>query len=198
MEEKRVTIGDTSFDLPNPFIVFATQNPLEYEGTYPLPEAQLDRFLMRIVLTYPNAYDEKRIFEVITNNDSKVSHLWENAMNMTQDEIREITLSIAHMIHVDQKIYNYIYELLAALRARTGWEDAPLQYWPSTRAGLALIRAARVLAVMRWRDRVMPEDIKYLAHDILDHRMGRSYYAITEGIDTSYITDEALDSVHIP
>lgn len=197
MEEKQVTIGDTSFELPSPFIVFATQNPLEYEGTYPLPEAQLDRFLMRIILSYPHAEDEKRIFQVASESPLSCPDSPGN-IQLSRDDISEMAEYITKIVRIDTKIYHYVHAILAALRAHVGDDTALLQYWPSTRAGIALIRAARVLAAIRGRDTVMPEDIKYLAHDVLDHRMGRSYRAITEGIAVKQITEKVLDTVYIP
>lgn len=227
MEEKKVTIGEKTFDLPAPFFVFATQNPLEHEGTYPLPEAQLDRFLMRIILDYPKIEDEKRIFMQETRANLSVSEeesLSESpkgfsaiakdekkmeVISISETDFLEMTDYIADHIHVDGKIYNYISDILTATRKLTKWWQnistppshnpaIPLSYGASTRAGLALIRAGRVRALMAGRDYMMPEDVKYLAHDILDHRIGLSYEAVSEGFTTYQVTEQILGNVRVP
>ncbi len=171
MEEKKVTIGDKTLDLPLPFIVFATQNPLEHEGTYPLPEAELDRFLMKIVLDYPSRADEKRIFIQETGtkthtdthtNSRESNHISEteqksnlsvSSVSVTATDILEMIDYIASNIHVDENIYEYVGDLLTELRKLTkppepsakydasSLKNGILSYGPSTRAGLALIRA---------------------------------------------------------
>ncbi len=199
MEEKKVTIGDKTLDLPSPFVVFATQNPLEHEGTYPLPEAQLDRFLMRIVLGYPTPIDEKRILmqETVTHTDAHA----DNPM-LTPTDLLEMIDYIAKNIRVDEKIYDYVEDILSSLRHLTKSSENTkiplLDYGPSTRAGLALIRTSRIRALMEWRDYVMIEDIKYLAHDIIDHRIGLSYEASAEWHTLSQITTRILDEVRVP
>lgn len=200
MEEKKVTIGDKTLDLPSPFVVFATQNPLEHEGTYPLPEAQLDRFLMKIVLTYPSPEDEKRIFEQECNGKSSSTKI-----NKTKSEKRwtedllEMIDYIASSVRVDEKIYDYVSDIISATRKMVTVPTTPvLSYGASTRAGLALIRAGRVRAVMAGRDYMLPEDIKSLAHEILDHRIGLSYESASEWITAYSVTEKILDSVQIP
>lgn len=196
MEEKKVTIGDHTLDLPSPFVVFATQNPLEHEGTYPLPEAQLDRFMMKIVLSYPEMSDEKRIFLVECGEARDLDNDGAGVKLKTEDLIEMIDY-IAKSVRVDEKIYGYVSEIISATRKLAipptpmthgddnngitfGNIDTPvLSYGASTRAGLALIRAGRVRAVMAGRDYVLPEDTKTLAHEILDHRIGLSYESMS-------------------
>ncbi len=143
MEEKKVTIGDKTLDLPSPFVVFATQNPLEHEGTYPLPEAQLDRFLMRIMLTYPSMEDERAIYI------SECSSMRSQDKKETPSEAKYKIADLIEMIHyigdnirVDAKIYDYISDIISATRKLAISTPNPtLSYGASTRAGLALIRA---------------------------------------------------------
>lgn len=215
MEEKKVTIGDTTLTLPSPFVVFATQNPLEHEGTYPLPEAQLDRFLMRIILDYPSRADEKRILIQETSTslsswgakDLLEEKRWADSSSRQNDKIvwglapadlLEMIDYIAKSIRVDDHIYTYVLDLIGALRTLTHGEKPKLDYAPSTRAWLALIRAGRVRALLTGRDYVLPEDIKWLAHDILDHRMWLSYTSLSDGTNIQSITDTVLDSVRVP
>lgn len=201
MEEKHVTIAHETFSLPSPFVVFATQNPLEHEGTYPLPEAQLDRFLMRIILTYPKPIDELDILKKETLTQQITTDTPSTPYTPPSvSDIEEMISYIAEHVRVDQQIFAYISELLGAYRAltRPGNDGfAPLTYGPSTRAGLALIKTARVHALFRERDYVLPEDIKALAHSVFDHRIGLSYDAMSEGIHQSDITERILDTVAI-
>ncbi len=209
MEEKQVTIAEESLDLPKPFFVFATQNPLEHEGTYPLPEAQLDRFFMKIILDYPHPDDEKKIFE----QEAKTSQKKEKTkLKITSTDIIEMIEYIEKNIYVDPKIYDYVSQIIWATRALSTqkWSlkyleengvDVPmnvLDYGASTRAGLALIRGSRVLAVLQWRENVLPEDIKFLVPVVCAHRIGLSYEAIGEGIDVYELIDWILDTVVIP
>ncbi len=207
MEEGTVTLGETTFALPSPFIVFATQNPIEQAGTYPLPEAELDRFMMKLILDYPKNEDER----VILESQSKVSRSsLENEPKTTRNaklktgnspdilSIRETTMT---SVRVDEKIYTYILSILEATRTPRKWYEpiAPLlEYGASTRAGLALIRLARVRAILEWRDYVLPEDIKYLAHDVLRHRIGLSYEAIGTGVKPDAVITYILENTIVP
>lgn len=195
MEERQVTIGNETISLPQPFFVFATQNPLENEGTYPLPEAQLDRFFMKIQLSHPNIYHEKRILSWdFTSNDLPL---------LSGAEIREIQNFIKKSVKIDEKIIDYIARILAEYRQLTKNEnifaknEKILDYGPSTRAGLALVSAARVYALLNERDYVLPQDIKALIPEILHHRIGLSYAAFSENISKQEITDKILDNVAI-
>lgn len=197
MEEHQVTIGDESLALPAPFFVIATQNPLEHEGTYPLPEAQLDRFTMKIVLDYPKLSDEKQIFLSEAQNRSEKPEKKSEAP-LTASDFLEMTEYIRTQIRVDEKIYDYIAHILDTSRqlAKNGI-DGPLSYGASTRAGLAMIRCARVRAIMMERDYVLPEDIKSLTHDILRHRIGLSYESMGAGITTDQVISDILESVKV-
>ena len=216
MEEKKVTIGDKTLDLPSPFVVFATQNPLEHEGTYPLPEAQLDRFLMRIIISYPNIEDEKDILKQESGSATETKKTKEQGEKKEKADLLEMIDYIAKNIRVNEHIYTYISDILTKTRDITesvvekefeGIESGVkfwnlktplLSYGASTRAGLALIRAGRVRAVMAGRDYMLPEDVKSLAHDILDHRIGLSYESASEWYTTYSITEKILDNVRIP
>ncbi len=196
MEEKKVTIGDKTLELPSPFVVFATQNPLEHEWTYPLPEAQLDRFLMKIVLTYPSGEDEKKIWtqECNKTTDKKKS----NTEKRNPEDLIEMIDYIASNVRVDDQIYEYVGSIIWATRKLVTTPTNPvLSYGASTRAGLALIRASRVRAVMAGREYVLPEDIKSLAHTIIDHRIGLSYESQSEWVTAYSVTEKILDNVKI-
>jgi MoxR-like ATPase len=191
MEEWQVTIGNETLVLPSPFFVIATQNPLEHEGTYPLPEAELDRFFMKIVLDYPSPEDEKKIL------GGGPERIVESAQEhkITPKELLEIREYIKENIHIDSHIYDYISDLLSATRNS---EDPHIGYWASTRAGLALCDGSRIVALLDDRDYVLPDDVKYIAHDVLRHRIGRSYEAMAQKISTDDIIVEILESVRVP
>lgn len=192
MEERQVTISNETFHLPKPFFVFATQNSLENEGTYPLPEAQLDRFFIKIPLSYPHPEDEIRILQKeIPTKKSPI---------LGGDDLLLIRDYIQKNIRVSDEIYDYITRILAYLREKTSAKnsgEATLSYAPSTRAGLALITGAKTLAAMNGRDFVLPEDIKFLCPYILAHRIGLSYFSLTNQLSTEKIIHETLESVSI-
>jgi MoxR-like ATPase len=194
MEEGQVTIGNETLALPSPFFVIATENPLEHEGTYPLPEAELDRFFMKIIITYPSPEDEKKIFSWSANEQTSTP-----TNELKTKELVEMRDYIAKNILVDAKVYDYVSDILEATRSRSsGDEPMHLEYGASTRAGLALIDGGRVVALLEGREYVTPDDIKYLAHDILRHRIGLSYEAISLGISPDQIITEILGKVKIP
>ncbi len=206
MEEKRVTLGDKTFELPLPFVVFATQNPLEHEGTYPLPEAQLDRFLMKIILDYPNREDEKKIFMKETGSlEWDTSDTPHQESTLASHDILEMIWYIEKNIHIEGKIFDYVSDIIRELRRLTKpleaekWKEtfALLSYGPSTRAGLSLIRWARVKALLEWRDYVMPDDIKFLAYDVLRHRIWLSYESLAEEISPDKIIERVLETVKV-
>ncbi len=210
MEEHQVTIGNDTLALPSPFFVIATQNPLEHEGTYPLPEAELDRFFMKIIISYPAPEDEKMIFSQRESTESSSSQ----SENINPKELIEIQEYIRQNIRVDAKILDYISSILEVTRGRhastKSTEDSInsdarmmnlhplLSYGASTRAGLALIDGARVVALLEGRDYVTPDDIKYIAHEVLRHRIGLSYEAISLGTTPDQIISEILGKVRIP
>jgi MoxR-like ATPase len=200
MEEWGVTIGETTFDLPRPFIVFATQNPIEQSGTYPLPEAELDRFMMKLVLDYPKAEDEIEILRAEASHGKLKTENWKQ-FGWKMLSIPGVRDAIISGVKVDEKIYAYISIILEATRhPRNGYESiAPLlEYGASTRAGLALVKLARVRAVLEGRDYVLPEDIKNLALDVLRHRIWLSYEAIGKWIKSDEVIQYILDNTLVP
>lgn len=197
MQERQVTIGEETFELPSPFIVLATQNPIEQEGTYPLPEAQLDRFLLKTVVGYPTPEEEIEIMKRM----SRVA-LPEIETILSQEEILTIQRVIAEEVYVDEKIFAYVRDIVLATRepGRFGYAEGEnlIDFGASPRASIALIRTAKVLATLNGRTYVIPEDIKEIAHDVLRHRIGRSFEAIGEDISTDAIIDRLLESVIVP
>lgn len=192
MEESQVTIGNETFTLPKPFFVIATENPLEQEGTYPLPEAELDRFFMKLILDYPKKEDEIKILSEWKN--SVESSQRKNTNRLSPEELSEMREFIVKNIHIDERIYEYIAEILEATRRK----NDSLAYGASTRAWLALRDGARICALLDGRDYVTPDDIKYIALDVLRHRIGRSYEALAQRISPDTIIGEILESVKIP
>jgi MoxR-like ATPase len=196
MEERQVTIGNVTFDLPRPFVVLATQNPIEQEGTYPLPEAQLDRFLFKVLVDYPGPEDERKVLEYHLGatfpEPQRVSSL---------DEIEELA-AVAGQVYVDDRIRSYIIDLVTATRQpdRVGLGDlAPLiAFGASPRASIALALSSRALALTRGRAYVTPEDIKELAPAVLRHRIVLTYEAEAEGATVADIIERVLLAVEVP
>ncbi|MCX8148162.1 AAA family ATPase [Thermaurantimonas aggregans] len=197
MQEKQVTIGEETFQIPEPFLVLATQNPLEQEGTYPLPEAQLDRFFMKIVITYPSEEDELRILRNYVNqlNDINVSPV---ASLSHVFEGRRLVSSI----YMDEKIEKYIVDLVFATRKPQSYGLAPLKalisYGVSPRATLALAKAAKANAFLQGRPFVLPDDVKSVIHDVFRHRIGLTYEAEAEELTTDYIIDKLIETIQVP
>ncbi|HEX4204801.1 MAG TPA: MoxR family ATPase [Ktedonobacteraceae bacterium] len=188
MEEAQITVDGTSYHLPEPFMVMATQNPIEYEGTFPLPEAQLDRFMMSISLGYPKAEDEINIL----NSHQHHHPLEDLAQIMTAEELVQIQYQV-RSIHVDQSIREYIVSVANATRTH-----ANIYLGVSPRGSLALFRAAQALAAMRGRNYVIPDDVKLLAKPTLAHRMIVTPAARVRSITSSATLDEILQSIPIP
>jgi MoxR-like ATPase len=196
MEERQVTIGDLSFDLPEPFVVLATQNPIEQEGTYPLPEAQLDRFLFKILVDYPSSDEERRVLEY---------HLAESfpapQLATSLEELAELE-DVVRDVYVDERIKSYIVNLVTASRrpVEVGLGDlVPLiAFGASPRASIALAVGSRALALVRGRSFVTPEDIKELAPAVLRHRLVLTYEAEAEGATVEEITERILLAVEVP
>ena len=190
MEESQVTIGDKSFSLKKPFMVLATQNPIEQEGTFSLPEAQLDRFLLKSIVEYPTEQQELEIM----NRD----------MNKTQIQLSKIinTKQISELqawvqaVHVSESILEYIKDIVFMTRNNDTMNDL-LLYWASPRASLALLRASRALAYLEGRDFVMPEDVKEMALPVLRHRIILQFEAIANDITTDQVIEKILESVKI-
>lgn len=195
MQEKQVTISGDTFELELPFLVLATQNPIETEGTYRLPEAQLDRFMFKILFDYPDIDDSKVIIDRMTNPfDPKVKKI------LSPKEIIEIQ-KFVKTVYADDKITNYVTQLVDATRNPDKHKldiKHLIDYGASPRALIWLILAAKANAVLNARGYVIPEDIKYVAHDVLRHRILLSYEAEAEGVTSDSIIDMILDKVKTP
>ncbi|OIP54343.1 ATPase [Candidatus Gracilibacteria bacterium CG2_30_37_12] len=194
MQERQVTIGGETFTLPTPFIVLATQNPIEQEGTYPLPEAQLDRFLLKTLVDYPTRTEE---IEIMKRMNSGV--LGEIHQILSCEEIISIQQIITEQVHVDEKIYEYVANIVLATRnsRQFGYikgEDY-IDFGASPRASIALIKTAKVLAVFDGRSYVTPEDIQSVVYDVLRHRIGRTFEAIGQDIGVDQIIREILENI---
>lgn len=196
MQERQVTIGDETFKLDNPFLVMATQNPIEQEGTYPLPEAQTDRFLLKVVIGYPNKEEEKSI---IRQNIVSVSSPI-NAVIKPQ-EIVEVQ-KIVEQIYIDEKIENYIVDIVFATRepSKCGLADLSsiISYGASPRASISLALASRAYAFLQGRGYVIPEDVRAVCHDVMRHRIGLSYEAEANNISADEVITAILDKVAVP
>ena len=196
MAEKQVTIGDTTYTLEKPFLVLATQNPLEQEGTYPLPEAQMDRFMFKIVVSYPKRADELEILNrMATDQQPQIE-----TVISKEDLLR--AKSIADQIYVDEKIKNYIVEIVMTTRdpKQHGLAElAPLiQVGGSPRATISLTRAAKAHAFIRGRGYVTADDVKGIAYHVLRHRLILTYEAEAENVTTDSAIKEILGHVEVP
>ena len=199
MQERQVTVAGVTRKLPEVFQVIATQNPLEQEGTYPLPEAQLDRFLMKVELGYPEQDDELEILKRETAKLQGKEHHSGQAI-LTPNEIINARNEVNH-IYIDDMLQRYIVTLVNASRNPGAWiDDAKewLAYGASPRATLALARCAKALAYLRQRDFVEPADIIDLTYDVLNHRIGLSFAARAEGITAHQVVQQLVDTVPVP
>lgn len=196
MQERQVTIGDNTFKLDEPFLVMATQNPIEQEGTYPLPEAQVDRFLLKVIIGYPTRDDERLI---IRQNISPVHT--EVKPLLKPEEVIEAQ-KVVSQIYVDEKIERYIVDIVFATRvpAEYGMDDltSVIAFGASPRASIALAKAARAYAFLQHRGFVVPEDVRAVSHDVLRHRIGLTYEAEANNITTDEIISNILDRVQVP
>ncbi len=196
MAEKQVTIGDQSYRLENPFLVLATQNPLEQEGTYPLPEAQMDRFMFKILVTYPERRDELEILNRMANDDHP-----EVQRVITKEELLQAR-AITDQIYIDEKIKNYIVDIVMATRepGKAGLSSLKglIQVGGSPRATISLTRASKAHAFVRGRGYVTAEDIRAVAFNVLRHRLILSYEAEAEGVSTDQVIKEILAQVEVP
>ena len=196
MQERQVTIGDESFPLDRPFLVMATQNPIEQEGTYPLPEAQTDRFLLKVVIGYPSKEEEKEIIrQNIRPSRSDVQAV------VSKEDILEVQ-KIVQQIYIDEKIENYIVDIVFATRepAKYGLEDLQsiIAYGASPRASISLAVASRAYAFLRGRGYVIPEDVRAVCHDVMRHRIGLTYEAEANNIGADEVITDILDKVVVP
>ncbi len=198
MQERQVTIGDTSYPLPDPFVVIATQNPIEHEGTYALPEAQVDRFVMKLRVDYPTPEEELRILSLYldpTADDVSIRRV------LPLEEIEGIA-RLAASVHVDDRISRYIVQVVTATRkpadVRLGSLEPFISFGASPRATLALAHVAKGYAFIQGRPYVIPEDVKSIAHDVLRHRLVLSYEAAAEQMTAERIIDQILGAVAVP
>ena len=199
MAEREVTIGDTTYPLPKPFLVLATQNPIEQEGTYNLPEAQLDRFMFKIKVEYPTADEELTIMERMGSGNASSRPTAEPVIGI--DEIASIRSTLDKLI-VEEPVRRYIVDVVGATRA-PGSAGLPglepfIDFGASPRASIALFQAARAHALLRRRGYVSPEDVKAIAPDVLRHRIILSYEAEAEGKTVEQITRQILEHVQVP
>lgn len=195
MQERQVTIGGTTFTLDNPFLVLATQNPIEQEGTYPLPEAQIDRFMLKIRVDYPSATEEKEIMERFNNA------VIEDVNGVVEISQIESAKEVMQSIHMEEKITDYIVNISRATRnpEKFGLELGPMiSYGASPRASIWLGQASRAHAFLNGRGYVTPQDVKSMAPDVLRHRILLSYEAEAEGKSTDDLIDVLLERIEVP
>ena len=196
MQERQITLGDTTFTLDKPFLVLATQNPIEQEGTYPLPEAQVDRFMLKVVIDYPKLEEERLIMR---QNISKV-HQSISAL-LSADEILEAR-KIVQQVYLDEKIEQYILDIVFATRYPERYNLKELKemisFGGSPRASINLALAARTYAFIKHRGYVVPEDVRAVAHDVLRHRIGLSYEAEASDLTADEVVSKILNKVEVP
>ena len=196
MQERQVTIGGEMFKLGEPFLVLATQNPIEQEGTYPLPEAQVDRFMLKVLVDYPRRDEERNIVDMVTGEE------WPDLDAVISPEQIVQARGMVRRIYVDDKIKEYVLDIVGATRRPSGeaLEDLPqlIAYGASPRASIFMIEAARAHAFVKGRGYVTPEDIKQLAPDVLRHRVITTYEAEAEEVTSDDIVRRILDHVEVP
>lgn len=196
MQEKQVTIGDETFILDKPFLVLATQNPIEQEGTYPLPEAQVDRFMLKVVVGYPTMEDER---EILRQNVNRVAQ--EINQVVSPEQILSAREAV-RQVYMDEKIEKYILDIVFATRNPEKYGMGNLKplinYGGSPRATISLASAAKAYAFLRHRGYVIPEDIKAICYDVMRHRIGLTYEAEAENVTSEEIISEILNNVEVP
>lgn len=196
MQEKQVTIGDKTFPLPQPFLVMATQNPIEQEGTYPLPEAQVDRFMLKVIVGYPKKEEERQIIRM--NNSGQFPHA--NPIVKPEDIIR--AREVVRDVYMDEKIEKYIVDIVYATRTPEDYNLGKLKglisYGASPRASISLSLAAKAYAFIKRRGYVIPEDVRAVSAEVLRHRIGLTYEAEAENVTTENIISEVLNAVMVP
>lgn len=197
MQEKQVTLGDETFVLPNPFVVLATQNPIEQEGTYPLPEAQVDRFMLKVQLNYPSKEEEKLIIRsnIQPEGMPKVNKIWSHV------DIQRAR-NLVRKVYVDEKIEQYIVDLVSATRSPGDYGLSEMKNWltfgASPRAGINMALAAKAIAFLNGRGFVIPEDVRSIAADVLRHRIGLTYEAEAENVSQSDIVSKIIARIEVP
>jgi MoxR-like ATPase len=198
MQERQVTIGDTSYALPDPFVVIATQNPIEHEGTYALPEAQVDRFIMKLKVDYPAAEEELRMLGLYLDPTAAPVAV-QRVVGL--EDIRAIS-QLAAAVHMDDRIGRYIVQVVTATRRPADFRLGALQnhitFGASPRATLALAHVSRAHAFIDGREYVVPEDVKAIAHDVLRHRIVLSYEAAAEQVTADRVIEQILGAVAVP
>ena len=196
MQEHQVTIGSRTFAIPNPFLVMATQNPIEQEGTYPLPEAQVDRFMLKVVIDYPTLEEEKKIIR-----ENLQESLPEVSPVTTAEEIIKAR-DVVRQVYIDEKIEQYIADIVFATRYpdRYGLKELKdmITFGGSPRASINLAKAARAYAFIKRRGYVVPEDVRAVAHDVLRHRIGLSYEAEASNVTSEEIVSKIINKVEVP
>ncbi len=196
MQEKQVTIGDETFKLDEPFLVLATQNPIEQEGTYPLPEAQLDRFMLKVVIGYPTREDEKLIIR--QNLSQEKTNI--TPVIRTSDILK--ARQLVREVYMDEKIEKYIIDIVFATRFpndnKLGKIAQLINYGGSPRASINLALAAKTYAFIKRRGYVIPEDVRAICHDVMRHRIGLTYEAEAENYTTDMVINEVLNVVEVP
>ena len=196
MQEHQVTIGDNTFKLPTPFLVMATQNPIEQEGTYQLPEAQVDRFMLKVIIDYPTLEEEKKIMR-----ENLVGGLPQVMPVTTAEEIMRAR-EVVSQVYIDEKIEQYIADIVFATRYPDRYNLKELSdlitFGGSPRASINLAKAARVYAFIKHRGYVVPEDVRAVAHDVLRHRVGLSYEAEANTVTAEEIVSKIINKVEVP
>lgn len=196
MQERQVTLGDGTYDLPEPFLVMATQNPIEQEGTYPLPEAQVDRFMLKVIVSYPNKEEEKRILSMNTTGTFPQPR----AVLSPEDIIR--AREIVREVYMDEKIERYIVDIVYATRTPEEYGLPELKnlisFGASPRASISLASAARAYAFIKRRGYVIPEDVRAVCPEVLRHRIGLSYEAEAENVTSEQIIEKIINAVIVP
>ena len=196
MQERQVTIGDTSFKLPEPFLVMATQNPIEQEGTYPLPEAQIDRFMLKVVVSYPKKEEEKLIIRMNNSGTFPTAA----CVLAPADIIR--AREVVREVYMDEKIEKYIVDIVYATRTPEDYNLAKLKdlisYGSSPRASISLAMASKAYAFIKRRGYVIPEDVRAVCYEVLRHRIGLTYEAEAENVTSENIITEILNAVEVP
>jgi MoxR-like ATPase len=197
MQERQVTIGETTFKLEEPFLVLATQNPLEQEGTYPLPEAQVDRFIMKVIVDYPKMYEEQMIIR-------------QNVQGATLPAVRQVVSvmeisnarDLVRQIYMDEKIEQYILDIVFATRQPEKYKLEKLKplisYGASPRGSINLALASKAQAFLNKRGFVIPEDVRSICKDVLRHRLGLTYEAEAENVNVENVVDEVLKQINVP
>ena len=196
MQERQITIGDTTFKLEEPFLVMATQNPVEQEGTYPLPEAQVDRFMLKVVIDYPKISDEQTIMRQNLNSEFTTI----NPVISVEQILK--AREVVNEVYMDEKIEKYILDIIFATRYPENYNlsnlNALISFGASPRGSINLAKAAKCYAFIKRRGYVIPEDVRAVVHDVLRHRIGITYEAEAENVTSEDIINSIINEVEVP